>query len=296
MNTHTALLEQLQEEQELTRELFLAHVRGCVQASVLELMQAEVEALCGPKHYPANRKYRRGGSEEGVLSLDGECRKVRRPRVREQTENGEREVQLSTYARARNLDNIAEEVIGLVAEGVSTRGVKRIKKRAPSKSGVSRMWAAGSAEKLGELRSRDLGSLPFYGLVMDGIVLSRGLVVVVAVGLCRDGSKLVLDFAVGSSESYELTKELVVRVRERGFRVDGRLLALLDGSKALHKAVLEFWPDALIQACLVHVERNLYKYLRRCDHSECARLLKRRKRKTWTTSECYRVANLAAFH
>ena len=83
MNNHTALLEQLQEEQELTRELFLAHIRGCVQTSVLELMETEVEALCGPKHYPTSARFRRGGSEEGVLSLDGEIGPIRRPRVRE---------------------------------------------------------------------------------------------------------------------------------------------------------------------------------------------------------------------
>ena len=280
MNDHKSLLSEHQEEREWTRELFLSHMRGCVQASVLELMQAEVEALCGPRYdrLPGST-HRRAGSEKGVLYLDGEKRRIQRPRVRHTDGDGnEREAQLGMYARVRNLDNIAEEVVRLMSEGVSTRGVQHIKEQAPSKSTVSRLWAAGSAEKLNELRSRDLSGDAYFGLVMDGIVLSRELTVIVAVGLCSDGRKVILDFAVGSSESYEVVKDLVVRIRKRGFKVEQRLFAVLDGAEALRKAVTEFWPDAIIQACLVHAERNLRKYLARKHHGENARLMKRLRR------------------
>jgi len=39
------------------------------------------------------------------------------------------------------------------------------------------------------------------------------------------------------------------------------LLAVLDGSKALEKALREVFPKTLIQRCLVHKERNLKGYL-----------------------------------
>jgi transposase-like protein len=277
MDEFTALQRELQEGRALTRELFLEHIRGCVQASVLELMEEEVQRLCGPRYRPlAAANCRRAGSEQGILYLEGEKRPIRRPRVRHRDADGvEREFQLGTYARVRKLDNIAEEVVGLVSEGVSARGVRRLKRGGPSKSTASRLWASGSAAKLEALRGRDLSEERFYGLVMDGIVLSRDLTVVVAVGLCCDGRKMVLDFSVGSSESYEVVHELLVRIRERGFAVEQRLLAILDGSEALRKAVREFWSDAVIQCCLVHVERNLHGYLRKRDHSECSRLLRR---------------------
>jgi len=83
--------------------------------------------------------------------------------------------------------------------------------------------------------------------MIDGVFLSRELVVIVALGITCRGEKRVLDFAVGSSESYEVARELVVRLTQRGFRPQGRLLAILDGSAALRKAVLELWPTAVIQ-------------------------------------------------
>ncbi len=62
-----------------------------------------------------------------------------------------------------------------------------------------------------------------------------------------------------------------MRLRQRGFKVeDRRLLAILDGADALRKAIKEFWPDAVVQSCLIHKERNLHRYLRKSDHAECS--------------------------
>jgi putative transposase len=38
---------------------------------------------------------------------------------------------------------------------------------------------------------------------------------------------------------------------------------------------MEFWPDAVIQDCVIHKERNIYPHLRKSDHEECGRLFKR---------------------
>jgi len=44
-----------------------------------------------------------------------------------------------------------------------------------------------------------------------------------------------------------------------------RILLVRDGSEAIAKAVMHFWPDALQQEFLVHVERGLCgKLLRSC--------------------------------
>ena len=132
--------------------------------------------------------------------------------------------------------NIAEQVLDQMEEGMSTRGCQRISQGAISASQVTRQWALRSAQRLQELRSRDLSHEKYFGLVIDGVVLSQELVVVVALGLKQDGSKQVLDFSRGSSESYEVVRDLLLRLRQRGFQVSGRLLALLDGAEALHKA------------------------------------------------------------
>ena len=83
MNDHKSLLSEHQEERELTRDLFMSHIRGCVQASVLELMQEEVKELCGPRYNRSHEStHRRAGSDSGILYLEGGKRDIRRPRVR----------------------------------------------------------------------------------------------------------------------------------------------------------------------------------------------------------------------
>jgi len=58
---------------------------------------------------------------------------------------------------------------------------------------------------------------------------------------------------------------LVARLAQRGFTAGENrpLLAVLDGSCALRKATTKHFPDARIQRCLVHKERNLKRYLPR---------------------------------
>jgi len=106
--------------------------------------------------------------------------------------------------------------------------------------------------------------------------LSRDVVVVVAIGFCRDGRKMVLDFVSGRTENYELCLNLVGRVIKRGFKCVGRdLLAVLDEADALSKAILAHFPTVKIQRCWVHKERNLHAYLSRKDHRECSGLIDR---------------------
>jgi len=264
-------------------ELLREFLRGAVRGALWELMQEEVGELCGARYRPRTEsQHRRAGSEEGVFYFAGAKERMKRPRIRQrlpaeagQTNGSEQEVALASYQQARKQTNIAAEVMALMEEGLSTRSCQRVTAGAISSSQVSRQWALRSAQRLEELRSRDLSQEKYFGLVVDGVALSQELVVVVALGLREDGRKQMLDFAVGSTESYEVVRELLARLRERGFHVKGRLLAILDGAKALHKAVLEFWPEALIQGCLVHKERNLHGYLRWRDHGECSRLMKR---------------------
>ena len=82
---------------------------------------------------------------------------------------------------------------------------------------------------------------------------------VVALAIDTDGNKHLLDFEEGSSESTEVVKSLFGRLHARGLQagVARRLLVVRDGSEAIAKAVRHYWPDAVQQECLVHVERGL---------------------------------------
>jgi len=161
---------------------------------------------------------------------------------------------------------------------VSTRDVATTQKeKAPglSKSNVSRYWQSVGHKFVDELRSKDLSQIDWAIVMIDGIRLSKDQLAVVAIGITTGGHKHVLDFDLGSTENTEVCRALMRRLTNRGFHCDRRLLAVLDGSDAIKKALKEFFPNVLIQRCLVHKERNVRAKLSKRHWGELARLFKR---------------------
>ena len=126
-----------------------------------------------------------------------------------------------------------------------------------------------------QFRSKDLSKPAWVALMLDGIRLSKNQLAVVALGITAEGLKVVLDFELGSSESAEVSKDLMRRLIKRGFSYEQQLYAALDGSDALRMAVKEFFPDSVVQRCLVHKERNIRSKLSKKHWGELARLFKR---------------------
>ena len=256
--------------------IFMMLLRDSLRAAAEQMLREEVEELCGRSHRPeAGAQYRRAGSESGACHSEGRREAILRPRVRKQVGNGkEREHVLVSYSMMRRPSNNAASVVTALGAGMSTRSQAWASEGVMSKTAASRHWIEATAARIGELRERDLTKTAFFGLMLDGVVIGNGAVVVIALGLTCTGEKVVLDFEVGNSENAVVCTALVARLQRRGFGpVAGcRLFAVLDGSEALRGAVLGIWPDALIQRCLVHKERNLYGYLRKGDHAEAARL------------------------
>ena len=61
----------------------------------------------------------------------------------------------------------------------------------------------------------------------------------------------------GSTENATLVTELIVGLRERGLDVTRPILAVLDGSKALRRAVLDVFDRPVIGRCQLHKIRNV---------------------------------------
>ena len=259
--------------------IFREYLRGGVRMMLAEVMAAEVAELCGAKYYPSEgATCRRSGSTSGYMVWEGNREDVRRPRVRRRKGNGStEEVGLRTYESARQLDQLHAMVLRALSAGVSGREMGEVHPESPgvSKSSVSRLWVQAGKKLVDELRTRDIASRDWLVLMLDGIVLSKEQTAIVAIGVVSDGTKHVLDFELGSTENSEVCRDLMARLVERGFATSRRLLAVLDGSSALKKAVVKFFPDAVIQRCLVHKERNLRARLSKRDWGELARLFKR---------------------
>lgn len=258
-------------------DIFRNFLRGGIRQMICEVMAEEVTELCGPKHHPNDVGYVRAGSSEGRVLVDGQREEIIRPRVRQIDASGTHEIKLATYQAANDPAQLTASIIQALASGVSTREMKNVKQASPGvgKSNVSRLWQQAGHQFVDEFRGRDLSKQNWVALMLDGIRLSKDQLAIVALGITAEGLKVVLDFELGCSESAEVGKDLMRRLKKRGFDCERRLYAALDGSDALRNAVKDFFPDSVIQRCLVHKERNIRSKLSKKHWGELARLFKR---------------------
>jgi putative transposase len=80
---------------------------------------------------------------------------------------------------------------------------------------------------------------------------------VVALGIAIDGTKHPLALVEGSTENATLAPELLVGLRERGLEVTQPILCVLDGAKALRRAVLDVFDHPVLARCQQHKIRNV---------------------------------------
>jgi transposase-like protein len=106
------------------------------------------------------------------------------------------------------------------------------------------------------LLAADLSGLDLVALMVDGVHFGEHTCVV-ALGIGIDGTKHPLALVEGSTENATLVTELVVGLRERGLDVTRPILVVLDGSKALRRAVVDVFDRPVIGRCQLHKIRNV---------------------------------------
>lgn len=236
-------------------------------AVLAAMMDAEVTALVGPrgKHLPSEeREYYRHSYESGWVAIAGQKVHIERPRVRSKDPRGE--VQLDTYAWAQQDDSISEAVIARILNGVSTRGYaetlegESLEGYGTSKSRVSARFTRQMQIALQERLSQRLDGQDILALVVDGIKAGDHMVLV-ALGIDKDGHKHVLGLQEGATENEAAGKALLQDMVSRGLRSDQGLLVVIDGSKALRAAVRAIFAEAAVQRCQVHKKRNVLDHL-----------------------------------
>jgi putative transposase len=258
--------------------LFATRMReGLLAASVAiglevmgELMEAEVTDVAGPKgkHHKDDRAAYRHGREDGTVVLGGRKLAVRRPRARtvERTE-----VALESYDTFANIDLLADHTVASMLAGLSTRRYPAALEpvgaeveaaaSATSRSSVSRRFVVATAARLAEFRSRPLGEHRFLVCFIDGFDFA-GHMMIGALGVTADGTKIPLGVVQGSTENATVVRGLVSGLRDRGIDATDGILFVLDGGKALSRAVKDvFGAKALIQRCRLHKERNVMDHL-----------------------------------
>jgi putative transposase len=226
------------------------------------ILEEERAAVCGPRHEQGpQRRGRRTGHAPGELVLGGRLVRVRRPRAR--TLDG-REVMLPSWAAFRARDPLSERAVEQMLVGVATRKYERslepapgLRTRGTSKSAVSRRFVAATAASVATWQRRDLSAIDLLVLMIDGLHVDDH-VILVALGIDTDGKKHVLGLREGATESSTSCKELLADLESRGLRTDQPVLAVIDGSKALAKAVHAVYGDRVaVQRCQAHKVRNV---------------------------------------
>jgi len=282
--------------QEALGELVGAAKEGLLALSVgvglgvlSELMDEEVEGVVGPKgtHDP-DRSAVRHGHEAGEVTLGGRRVAIERPRAR--SADASEEVQLATYRHFADRDPLTAVVLERMLAGVSTRRYERTQEpvgqeveeaaRSTSKSSVSRAFEERTREALSELIARRLDDVRLTVLMLDGIEL-KGRTNVVALGIATDGVKIPLGLWEGSTENVTVATALLSDLVERGLDVEQGVLCVLDGAKALRKAVRSVLGEVPVQRCVRHKERNVLDHLPERDRPA----VKRRLRRGWAEGD-----------
>ena len=236
-------------------------------AALAAVLEDERTRAVGPRyaHLPA-RRARRTGSAPGELVMGGRRVQVRRPRAR--TLAGE-EIQLPSWTAFASEDPLHERAVNQMLVGVSTRRYARsleplaapLPERGTSRSAVSRRFVAATQKQMDQWLGRDLGQVDLAALMIDGITIAEH-VMLVALGIDTDGRKHVLGVREGATENATSCTALLTDLRDRGLRTDRAVLVVIDGGKALAKAVRNvFGTRAIVQRCQAHKTRNVVEQL-----------------------------------
>ena len=267
-----------------------------------ELLDEEVDELVGPKgKWNPDRTAVRHGHENGEVTLGGRRVQVRRPRAR--TADGESELPLSTYEHFADRDPLEGVVLERMLAGVSTRQHRRAQEpvgeqveseaRSTSKSAASRMFVERTHRQLWRLMNRPLSDLRLAVIMLDGIEW-HGYTNIVALGITTEGEKLALGLWEGSSENATVAGALLSDLVDRGVDVEQGLLFVIDGSKALRKAIRRvFGNDVPVQRCTQHKERNVLDHLPERDRPAVKARLRRAWKETNHTSALEQLNALA---
>ncbi len=247
------------------KEGLLALAVGTGLQVMAAMFDEDVTRLCGPagKHNAERAGYRHS-SENGSVTLGGRRLAVTRPRVR--AADGSGELHLPSYDLFSSTEILTQLALEKMLAGLSSRRYARglepagqaVEEAAAStsKSAVSRRFVAATETAFAELMSRRLDDLDLVAFMVDGVHFGEHTCVV-ALGIGIDGVKHPLALEEGSTENATLVTDLITGLRERGLDVTKPILAVLDGARALSRAVKDVFDKPLIQRCQQHKIKNV---------------------------------------
>src|SRR6516162_8824559 len=274
--------------------------RFCLAAGIAalgEMMDKDAANACGPRHSRGEgRRGYRWGRTRGKIAFHAGKREIERPRVRDMAGH---ELALPSWEHATGEDWLGKWAMNLMLLNVSTRKFRRAVRLpegdvpAPAGSGVSksaasRHFVALSSTRLREWLAAELSGLDLLVVQIDGIHISENLVLVAAIGIDGEGIKHPLALIEGATENAAVAQALIDNLIERGLDPAVPRLFIIDGSKALSRAIRRsFGRETAIQRCQIHKARNIIR-LPKGMHASVRRAL----RQAWELDDAARAERL----
>jgi putative transposase len=282
-------------------EVSASFERFCLAAGIEALgtmMEKDAEEACGPRHGRGSGRHgHRWGRTQGKIGFHAGKVDVERPRVRDLEG---KEVVLPSWQRAVEEDWLGKWAMNLMLINVSTRKFRRAVRLpdgdvpAPpgagvSKSAASRHFVALSAARMKDWLGADLSALDIMVVQIDGIHITEHLVLVAAIGIDSKGVKHPLGLVEGATEHSAVVQALIDDLVERGLDPAVPRLFIIDGSKALSKAIRRsFGRHTPIQRCQIHKARNIMERLPKPLHASVRRTL----RQAWELNDAGKAEKL----
>src|SRR5262245_3464518 len=254
-------------ESELPMEELVSRAREDLEGLATEIgltiirrvMEAEIQMKLGRW---GQQPVRRHGQQPGYVVFGGRKVKLQRPRLRSRQD---KEVGLDSYTAFQEEGKMQQAVERQLIRQCSTRDYEGaiescLKGYGIKRSSVSRHWKAATAKQLEKLMQRPVPK-DLVVLMIDSKFFG-GDCLVAAVGIDVQGKKHVLGLWHGATENSTVAKGLLEDLVSRGLDSERQILIVIDGAKALRKAVqMVLGEQALVQRCRIHKLRNVLDQL-----------------------------------
>jgi transposase-like protein len=223
------------------------------------VMEAEIAQKIGPW---GQQKTYRHGHQPGYVIYGGRKVSLERPRLRSRED---KEEPLASYQAFQKDGKLQQGVARQLSRQCSSRDYEGaiddcLKGYGIKRSSVSRHWKAATAKELEALMQRPVPK-DLLVLMIDSKFFG-GDCLVAAIGVDMQGRKHVLGLWHGATENATVVKGLLEDLVSRGLESERKILIVLDGAKALRKAVQMVLGElAVVQRCRIHKMRNVLDQL-----------------------------------
>jgi putative transposase len=253
------------------------------RATIEAILRMSAEQLAGPRQQGkrTDRDVAYHGTQKGRVALKERQLRVDKPRLRNKNsqEGKTGEVEIPAYTAMHKDVRLADRMLQIMMAGVSTRRYAEVlpemaEQVGISKSQVSREFIDSGERLLKQLAERDFSEKDLLVIYLDGVQFGP-YHVICAVGVDGQGHKHVLGFREGATENAEVAKALLEDLVARGVSGFRRRLFVIDGSKALRKAIDQvFGEENFVQRCRNHKVRNVLGHLPKEQHDQARSTLK----------------------